>query len=59
MLLPCDGKLLNELYLIKMEAPEYFYSSIAASASSTDGGLCIRDVAHFTSNLRNLFESFA
>ncbi len=50
--LPCNGKLLNQLYKMKQEAPEFFYNSITSKKS-----IPTREVAMFTLELDNLFKN--
>lgn len=47
---PCDGKLLQQLYQISKEVPEFFYSSLRADSKAS-----LKDVAFFTSELKSLF----
>lgn len=56
-IVPCNGKLLYEIYMIKKEAPEYFYSSFASSRSELGEEASFRDMAIFSYELRNLFEN--
>ena len=48
---PCDGKILEQLYQMSKEVPEFFYSTLRADAKAN-----IRDIAYFTSELRNIFK---
>ena len=50
-ILPCNGKILNQLYNIKVEAPEFFYKSI-----SSNKVLPTREIAIFTLELDILFK---
>ena len=47
---PCDGKLLQQLYQMSEEVPEFFYSSLRADTKAS-----LKDVAFFTSELKSLF----
>lgn len=47
---PCNGKLLNQLYSIKSEAPEFFYHSVASNKT-----LPTIEIVLFVSELTNLF----
>jgi hypothetical protein len=53
-ILPCNGKLLYEIYMIKKEAPNYFYSSIIKEEEEEVPSF--RDMAIFSHELRQLFE---
>jgi hypothetical protein len=50
---PCDGKILCELYLIKIESPEFFYRSL--SANFVRKPVLLRDLAIFSNELRKIF----
>ena len=50
-LLPCDGELLYEIYQFYQKIPEYFYSSLNPNKT-----LKLRDIAHFTKELKTLFK---
>ena len=47
---PCNGKLLHQLYNIKLEAPEFFYKSISSNKI-----LPTVEILLFVSELTNLF----
>ena len=47
--LPCNGKLLNQLHKMKQEAPEFFYNSITSKKN-----IPTREVAIFTLELDSL-----
>ena len=47
---PCDGKLLDQLFQISKEVPEFFFSSLRADSKAS-----LKDVAYFTSELKSLF----
>ena len=49
-ILPCNGKVLHQLYCMKKEAPEFFYKSITSNKM-----LPTREIAMFTLELDNLF----
>ena len=51
---PCDGSLLYEFYLIKKEAPDFFYRSLAINKNNFKPVL-IRDVAVFSLELKKIF----
>lgn len=48
---PCNGQILNQLYSIQSEAPEFFYKSISSNQS-----IPTKDVAIFTFELKRLFQ---
>ena len=48
---PCNGQILNQLYSIQSEAPEFFYKSISSNQS-----IPTKDVAFFTFELKRLFQ---
>ena len=50
-ILPCNGKLLGQLYNMKREAPEFFYKSITSNKN-----LPTRDIAQFAMELELLFK---
>jgi hypothetical protein len=49
---PCDGKILHQTYEIMIDAPEFLFSSIAAS----DKKVSTRDIAIFAYELKKLFK---
>jgi len=49
-ILPCNGKVLHQLYCMKKEAPEFFYKSITSNKM-----LPTREIAMFALELDNLF----
>jgi hypothetical protein len=49
-ILPCDGKLLNQFYLMQIQAPEFFFS-----AMSEDGRITIKELAKFLYELKLIF----
>jgi hypothetical protein len=56
--LPCDGKILNQMYCMLESAPEFFYNSISNSASRENTVPApTRDVALFAYELKILFKS--
>ena len=54
--LQCDGEMLYELYLIKQEASEYFYSLIGSGLDA--GRMSLSDILIFAYELENLFDSY-
>ena len=50
-ILPCNGKVLIQLYNMEQKAPEFFYSSI-----SSNGQINTREIALFSLCLKELFE---
>lgn len=50
-LLPCDGQILNQLYLMQSQAPDYFYKMI-----NTNTNIPIREIAVFTLELKKIFQ---
>ena len=48
----CNGIVLRELHKMKLEAPEYFYSRLSHASTTVK----LSDIAHFSYNLRLLFE---
>lgn len=53
MIQQCDGKLLHELFLIKNEAPEFFFDFLHLNNSSE---INIRDYAIFIKEFNKLFD---
>ena len=51
---PCNGQLLYEFYLIKVESPDFFYRSLAINKNNNKPVL-IRDVAIFSLELKKIF----
>jgi hypothetical protein len=51
----CDGKLLHELYLIKLESPDFFFKSLKTKNLMLNNSITLRDVAHFSSEIKILF----
>ena len=51
---PCNGQLLYEFFLIKIESPDFFYRSLAINKSNSKPVL-IRDVAIFSLELKKIF----
>ena len=49
-ILPCDGRLLEQLYKMSIEVPEFFYTSLR-----TDTKANLKDIATFATELRLLF----
>ena len=47
---PCDGRLLEQLYKMSIEVPEFFYTTLR-----TDTKASLKDIAYFSSELRLLF----
>jgi hypothetical protein len=47
---PCDGKLLEQLFRMSKEVPEFFFSSLRADTNAS-----LKDIAYFTSELKILF----
>ena len=51
---PCDGKILNQIYLMLCDAPEFFYRSISSPDSTH---ISTRDLAQFAYELKSLFKN--
>jgi hypothetical protein len=51
-ILPCDGKILAQIYKIQKQAPEYFYNSISGKNT-----ISLKDAAVFAYELETLFSS--
>lgn len=49
---PCNGELLNQLYELKVNAPEFFYKFV-----TSDNKLDCRSILVFGNNLNKLFSS--
>jgi hypothetical protein len=47
----CNGKILNQLFFIQKDAPEFFYTSITKQEN-----ISIKEVAIFTYKLKELFD---
>ena len=52
LLSPCDGEVLEQLYKVKCEAPEFFYQSIGANNKEID----LKALVRFSVKLSELFE---
>ena len=52
-LMPCDGRLLDQLYRTLKEVPEFFHSILRADSKAS-----LRDIVFFTTELRQLFNDF-
>ena len=50
--LPCNGQLLNQLYEIKMDGPEFYYQTL-----KNDYGLNLKSICLFTDKLKELILS--
>ena len=50
-LLPCNGKLLNQLFEMYNKIPDYFYSSLNGSKT-----IRLRDLLYFSNELKEIFE---
>lgn len=51
-ILPCDGHVLQQYYLMLNNVPEFFFSSL----NSNGNKVSLRDSGHFVSELRKLFD---
>jgi hypothetical protein len=52
-LMPCDGQLLEQLYITLKEVPEFFHSILRSDSRAS-----LRDIVKFTAELRQLFKQF-
>ena len=52
--MPCDGKILNQIYSMLSDAPEFFYCSISSRPDSIQIPT-LRDLAQFAYELKSLF----
>ena len=48
---PCNGQILNQLFVMQREAPEFFYKSISSNEL-----IPTRDIAFFSLELKQLFQ---
>jgi hypothetical protein len=56
--LPCNGRILNQMLCMLESAPEFFYNSISNNPASRDSvPVSTRDVALFAYELKNLFKN--
>lgn len=53
-LLPCDGRVLHQIYIMMKTNPEFFYSSMKNSGLNSLKDL--KDIAYFSNELMKLFE---
>ncbi|CAF0847844.1 unnamed protein product [Brachionus calyciflorus] len=53
-LIPCNGQVLNQLYMILKWNPEFYYQSL--KTSSADSIKSLKNLAIFTNELKKLFE---
>ena len=51
-ILPCDGKLLNQFYLMQIQAPKFFFSTM-----SENGRITFKDLAKFLYELKLIFQT--
>ncbi len=49
-ILPCNGRVLHQLYKMSADIPEFFYTILRSDTNSN-----LKDMAHFTSELKLLF----
>ena len=50
-IMPCDGKVLEQYYMMMRNVPEFFFNSL-----NTKGLVSLRDSGYFASELKKLFE---